>query len=37
MPEVREKVTEKDREQLYQEPTLVSLAEKAQVCGNNLG
>ena len=37
MPGVREKEIKKDRKYLYQEPTLVSLAEKAQVCGITLG
>ena len=37
MPGASEKGTGKDREELYREPALVSLAEKAQVCGNNLG
>ena len=37
MPGVHEKETEKDRQYLYQDPALVPLAEKAQVCGNKLG
>ena len=37
MPGASEKETEKDRQQLYQDPALVPLAEKAKVCGIKLG